>query len=291
MAHVGFRVAAVQLRIDPDTVLSEEGFRTCVHRAVERASDGFRPHLIVFPEYASVFLALVPYARSVRESGTVSECFQRIARDEPGLRNTGDIFLRRADDVEAVVRSVFGSLARAHDTCILAGSYFARHTAGRTEELRNRAVMFGPDGAPMYVQDKVSLTEFETGVLGVRPGRMEDAALCRIGNRRLALTLCRDSFQPSWEDRFRGAELWIDIKANGVPFTDEERMSFAGGVPARLAGSGARWGLTVCLVGRFLDLMWEGESSLVERGPSGVITIARSVSARDQEVLLLSLGE
>ena len=48
-------------------------------------------------------------------------------------------------------------------------------------------------------------------------------------------------------------------------------------------------GLTVCLTGEFLDLFWEGKSSLVGKDPGGVRVLWQASAAREEEIALLTL--
>lgn len=285
------RVAVVQLRIDESTYSSLESFRHTVSAAVESAVRAPRPDLIVFPEYTSVFLAVLPYAQGLRGAASVADGLARVAAADSQIGSLRQVFLEQAPMVQGLVCEVFGGLARHHGVAIIAGTAFAR-VAGSdgTEELRNRAFVFGPDGALVSMQDKVYLSEFETDVIGLSPGSVDEAAPFAVAGTRVGLTLCRDTFFAEWERRFRGLDLWIDIKANGVPFTAEEREDFAAALPARLPGAGVRNGITACLVGRFLDLAWEGESSVIECIDGRVRVRVSALSAREPEILRAEIG-
>ena len=297
------RVAVVQLRIDESTYSSVESFRgivtTAVEKAVDEAPEGCRPDLIVFPEYTSVFLALLPYEDDLRGAASVAEGLARLSAADRKIGSLRQVFLEQASMVQDLVREVFGSLARRHGVGIIAGTAFARVAgegtdtdggAGGTVELRNRAFVFSPDGRLAYTQDKVYLSEFETAVIGLSPGSVDEAAPFAVSGTRVGLTLCRDTFFGEWEQRFRGLDLWIDMKANGVPFTAEEREGFAKALPARLPGAGVRHGITACLVGRYLDLAWEGESSVIECMHGAVRVLASASSAREPEILRAEIG-
>ena len=297
------RVAVVQLRIDESTYSSVESFRGIVTTAVEKAFDeapeGCRPDLIVFPEYTSVFLALLPYEHDLRGAASVADGLARLSAADRKIGSLRQVFLEQASMVQDLVREVFGGLARQYGAAIVAGTAFARVAgegtdtdggAGGTVELRNRAFVFSPDGRLAYTQDKVYLSEFETAVIGLSPGSVDEAAPFAVSGTRVGLTLCRDTFFGEWEQRFRGLDLWIDMKANGVPFTAEEREGFAKALPARLPGAGVRHGITACLVGRYLDLAWEGESSVIECMHGAVRVLASASSAREPEILRAEIG-
>ena len=246
--------------------------------------------LAIFPEYAGVFLALAPWQRVLEGSPGIQDAIARIRAADPRVGSIRDFLLLVACESETRVAGIFGGLARRYGIAIVAGTTFARAAAadGR-DELRNRAFLFDGEGTLIRVQDKVWLSEFETGVLGISPGRPDRVTPIRIGDALVGVTICRDTFSPEWESVFRGADLWIDLKANGAPFTEEERRGFARALPARLPGAGVRCGVTACLVGSFLDLAWEGESSVIQLEGGAVETIARSPSASAAGVLLFDL--
>jgi predicted amidohydrolase len=173
---------------------------------------------------------------------------------------------------------------------ILAGSYFAWSAREGQVRLTNRAVVFGPDGSRIYEQDKVYLTPFEEELLGLSPGSVSDGRPFAIAKARVGLTICRDTFFSAWERRLSASDLWVDIKANGTPFTEEERRRFEKALPARIRSGQVPYGLTVCLTGQLLDLLWEGVSSLVGREPAGeVVTRQIAASPRTEEILFLAV--
>jgi predicted amidohydrolase len=229
---------------------------------------------------------MLQYAGELRGASSVSEGLARVQAAHPGVRSFDGLFLEQSAAVQRILVGVFSPLARRHRLAIVAGSAFvAARSAERGEELRNRAFVFDRDGGLLHTQDKVSLTDFERDAVGLAAGRLEDASPFAVAGARVGLTLCRDAFFPEWEEVFRGVDLWIDIKANGVPFTEEERASFARALPARLPRAGVRHGITACLVGSFLDLAWEGESSVVEQSGGVVRTLTAAASPRTEALL------
>jgi predicted amidohydrolase len=151
--------------------------------------------------------------------------------------------------------------------------------------------LYDSSGQSSYVQDKVYLTPFEEQLLGVSPGLLEQAKPLVLNGVRIGITICRDTFFPAWLSQYSGVDLWIDIKANGAAFTQEERERFLRAVPARIGEGGIPYGLTVCLTGSLLDLLWEGESSLAlwdEAG--GTRYIRETTSVTEEEILFFSIG-
>ncbi len=286
------RVAAVQLRVEAPLLASAGTFAAHVEGLVAQAQ-GFAPDLIVFPEYSSVFLALLPYYREIHSSSTVLEGLQRIRAREPMVRSLRDLFLLNSGLARRTMEQIFGPLAERYGVPILAGSYFAWDNREGEVRLVNRAVLFGVDGRVAYSQDKVFLTPFEQELLGVAAGRLEDAApfpLRGPAGPRVGVTICRDTFFGQWQERLAGSLLWVDIKANGERFNAEEQERFLRALPARIAEGEVPYGLTVCLVGNILDMLWEGESSLV-RGDArgGFEFLARAADPAAEQVLLLEI--
>jgi predicted amidohydrolase len=294
-ADPALRVVAVQLELREEAYASVDAFRAWIADRVERCLP-YRPDLIVFPEYTAVFVALIPYHRALRSAGTLPEGWQAIQREEPLAGSLRELFLLNAGFVERMIADVFGGLARRHGVYILGGSYFApagdgapRRNGPWEAQLRNRAFLVGPSGAVVYRQDKVFLTEFEIDVIGLSSGRLEDARGFGVDGRRIGLTICRDTFHREWEERFRGYDLWLDIKANGAAYTPEEAASFQRALPARIGPAGVEFGITACLTGRFLDLFWEGESSVVRADERSVRPIRVASSPRGEEILPLAI--
>ncbi len=279
-------VAAVQLRVDARALGSPEVYERALREAVAAAVGRRRVDLIVLPEYAAAFIALAQVGDALASAATAEELLESLRAAEPSLRTPADFFTARADVTCGWIREIFGAMARERRAWIVAGTAFVPDGAGG---LRNRAIVFAPDGAAAYTQDKVFLTEIEERMLAMSPGTVEAAGGFEVGGRKVRLTICRDAFEPAWESRHRGADLWIDIKANGTAFTDEERASFARALPARLGPAEVRHGLTVCLTGSLLEFVWEGESSYIVSSPNGVRTLAKTSSPSEAGSLLVAI--
>ena len=282
-------IAAVQFTVDDAYLSSVDMFRSRITGLVERCMS-LHPDLIIFPEYTSAFAALIPYHKVILQAENILEGFERIREREPLVWNLQSLFLFNSGFAERVVHEVFGNLARKYSVCILGGTYFAWE---RTEHgqvlLKNRAFIFGRDGKILHTQDKVYLTEFETILLNLSAGSISRVEMFQIAGHKIGLTICRDTFQKSWVDIFTENDLWIDIKANGTAFTQSERESFLRALPARIKAGNVPYGITVCLTGRFLDLLWEGESSLVQKQGDEVRFLRRAESPRDEEILFFTL--
>ena len=285
------RVAAVQLQIRASDLRSFDVFQAHIESLV-RSSMAFHPDLIVFPEYTSVFLALIPYYEQIRSSQSIEQGFTRIEAADPLVGEFRQLFLLNSGMVQRAMRRIFASAAEEYGVAILAGTYFAWEQRNDEIVLVNRAVLYGSGGEPAYTQDKVYLTPFEEQLLGISPGRLQEAEPIQIRGRRIGITICRDTFFPAWGRVHAGVDLWIDIKANGTAYTEEERERFLRAVPARIEEADIPYGMTVCLTGSLLDLLWEGESSLVLSDPhAGLRFLDRAQSASAEQVLFFTIPE
>ena len=283
------RVAAVQLSLSAADLASRDAFQRHIGSLVGRCLP-FRPDLILFPEYASVFLALLPHGRDIQGAKTVREAFLRVRAREPLAGSLRELLLLNSGLAERSAQELFGGLARRHGVAIGAGTYFAcAGGPGEPVRLVNRAVIFDSSGQVLHLQDKVFLTPFEADLLGVEPGRLDQAAPFLLQGRRIGLTLCRDTFFAEWEQRMAGAELWVDLKANGEPYSEQARESFQRALPARLPGSGVPYGLTLCLTGALFDLVWEGQSFLAQQTGGEVRLVVQAASDDSEEILFVSL--
>jgi len=272
----------VQYRITPQRLTSPQVFWDSVEALMEEALSLGPVDLIIFPEYLGVLYPLSYYQPGWQGASTFEEAFTAMAR-KGGYRSIRDFYSRHS---EVVIKDweFFARFAREHNLTILAGSYF--HYDPQRDRLTNRGVVFNSKGELSYSQDKVYLTPFETEVCQLDPGGLEKARFFDIKGRRGAFTICRDTFFEPWESIFAGGDLWIDIKANGELYQREQVELFARALPARIGPAGVDNGVTVCLTGYFLDLLWEGVSRLDQRGePRPVI---QAESASQEELLLFS---
>jgi predicted amidohydrolase len=286
-AEIPFRIAGVQLKVNTDLYRSEELFRARAAAIIRKVLAENSADLIVFPEYTGVFFSFFGMPLDELGIGTVEEGLAYLRRTG-GYSSLNSFFMNNSS--ETSMNRIWGSLAREFRVAILGGSAFVPIPGSGAGALVNRAFLYGEDGRLLYVQDKVYPTPFEAGVLGIVPGQISAAETFQLEGRTLALTLCRDTFFRAWEPKFSDADLWIDIKANGEVYGEEERVLFRRALPERLAGSGVDLGMTVCLNGSFLDLFWEGPSSVVRADDTGGISyIDRAESPRQSDIVRLEL--
>jgi len=274
------KVAAVQLEVSDHTYRTFDNFREQMELNVRKAVETFNPDLIIFPEYTSVFPAITPYYDYIGMSHSVEDIFQKIHNANPAIMTLKDLFVEESGRVTELM-DFWGKLSEKYSVTILGGSYFA----SEGDILTNRLVVYGPDGNRIYEQDKFFLTDFETDIISLSSGDYSKPEGLTIKGKKVAFTICRDTFLDRWESMYEGVDLWIDIKANGEFFTDDQRELFSRALPARMEDSNVEYGVTVCLTGQFLELFWEGESSMIKKINGSVHTFITSDQYRSNEIL------
>ncbi len=252
-------VAVVQFQVSSEIIRSEEVYYDALDRAMAEALKDGPADLVVFPEYIGVFASLIPWYPYLRNQKSFESVWAGVRKDHPDLRYIRDLFIREAKRTDAWLDKIWGELAVKYDCYILSGSRFN----GRRNRLYNQAVVYNPKGRVIYRQDKHFLTEFELQILGLNSGSMTSATGFDIKDYHINLTICRDTFLNEWEEVLDEGDLWIDIKANGVEYTEDQEELFTRALPARLGNTEVPYGITACLTGDFLDLFWEGESSFI----------------------------
>jgi predicted amidohydrolase len=284
----GLKIAAVQLNITLELYESEEIFYHKIQKIYKQIMKNGTIDLIIFPEYTCSFLALIPYYEIIHTSEDYVECLVKIQNENPSFNGINSLFLSRADTVLQIIQNTFGTLSLKYRVATIAGTYFAQNSR-LINVLHNRALVFNRQGEIIYYQDKVFLTDFEYQILHLTPGNIQLAKGFCLDGYYICLTICRDTFFEIWETLYNHFDLWVDIKANGTAFTLQEAESFQRALPERLKRTDIPYGLTICLTGHYLDLFWEGQSSLVKKTIDGLSTICQSGTYTEQEILFFSI--
>lgn len=306
------RFALVQYEVERDVYRDAASFQADIEGLVEAAVRG-GAECIIFPEYTNVFLSVLPLADELDAIDSMDEglaLIQQLYGEDVGLR---EYFIRQSPEVRRIMDGVWGNAAERYGIWIVAGTAFIAGDGssgagnsipgsgkGSSESgtgstgagLYNRLFVYGPEGEVIYAQDKVYLTPFERDVAGLDSGRLGDAELIEIGDTFCGFSICRDTFFDVWEARLGGADLWVDVKANGAEFTAETEELFATALPERIRNTGVRYGATVCLTGEFLELFWEGRSSVVTAAafPQGYETVLESRDHIGEEILFFTVN-
>ena len=279
----GLETVIVQFEMDGSLVRSEEAYARAINNAVEKAMSDGDADLLIFPEYLGVFSALIPWYDYLFPAKPFEQVWEQIMQDNPQIRSIRELMSLEEERNNAFLDNLWSMLAEKYSVYILSGSRFI--LSGDGSELFNTAVVYGPDGSKAYEQNKYFLTDFETDILGLDPGNPYECGGFRIKDRLIRLTICRDTFLKDWETLYDEGFLWIDIKANGVPYTRDQVELFTRALPARLGNTTIPWGITACLTGEFLDLLWEGESNILYNTRGKVEYRARSRRSDGFEIM------
>jgi hypothetical protein len=222
-------IGAVQFEVSPQIYSSGETFRKAIEDKIISLEEA---DFIIFPEYTSVYAGYLFINSLNREEIT-----------------------RTGPQVKEFLDKEWGALAQKYNKYILAGTYYAVEN----DKIYNRALIYGPEGALFHYQDKVFLGDIEIDSIGLDRGKISDAEPFVIKGKTFFLTICRDTYHDEWDSVVPPVDLWIDIKANELPYTDEY---YSGALPSRLPESEADLGLTVSLTGSIGGYRFEGYSSL-----------------------------
>ncbi len=264
-----------------------------VESATEKGAD-----IVVFPEYLNVFLVSIPYQEHLRDSDSIAETLSRVFAAPQNPQTVRELFIRHSAEIREIMNRVYGGLAQEYGIYIVAGTYFAASPAppsvhrrtGVPDRLTNRAVVYGPSGQAIYEQDKVYLTHMEENLVRLDPGRLDAARGVTILGLDVGITICRDTFFSAWDQVHVERDIWIDLRAEGTLW-QQGRSDFTTLMLDRLEGSGSIYGTTVALTGEFLDLFWEGKSSISVHADAAPETIVAALSPIRTEILTTTLHE
>ena len=223
------------------------------------------------------------------------------------LAPTHAVLAALAPDGERYWRSVFGPLARRHQAYVVAGSCLRLAPDG---SLTNASLLFAPDGRCIGVTDKVNLVpgmeDGAPGGLGLARGTPEKLPIVDTAFGKVCTLVCYDGFAEPHTTLERFVPLGPELAARGgvcvvanpaanpwrwrEPWPpaslaggaerapgDREQQWCREGLRASLGATAfARYGVTAHLVGRVLDLHFDGCSEIVERTGDEVRVLARA---------------
>ncbi len=303
-------VGAVQFEVAEDIVADRERFESAIHAAIGRAAE-LGSDLVVFPEYQNVFAALIEHDRFVTalsELGLSGEQIEQSIDGATGSRRSAvarlfgtlrahtefeslhELFTSSSKEVSRWMDRAYGRAAAEHAVTVVAGTYFALDDApDGNPQLKNRAVVYGPDGERLYEQDKVFLTAFEREIVELSAGDPDDAHGFEVEGWSVGLTICRDTYFPVWDEVHDGRDLWIDLRGEGTEYDASVRERLQDAVPERLMESAVPYGLTVFLTGEFHGLFWEGRSNAIAAFDDSVERLSEVGSVSEHELLVVEL--
>ncbi len=278
-------VAVFQYEADEELYTVPGAFAVKAEEILEQAAEA-GADLLVLPEYLNVPLAFASLKEIVKEADSVEEGLELLSRSRGIPVELRDLFIRHSDSVLRTMNRTWGHGAETYGMAVLAGTYFALDDG----KLVNRAVLYGADGEVSYMQDKIRLTPFEKQLIGLDAGSAEEAELFELSGFRIGISICRDTFFDDLEALMKQADIWIDLKANGEEYTAETALLFAEALREREEQFRFPWGITVCLNGSFLDLLWEGPSEITRfsHKRNRVETVDRAESDDGEELLVFT---
>jgi predicted amidohydrolase len=308
-------LVAVQLEIGEEVLASADAYRRHLVRAttdaVEAAGDA-SARFVVVPEIAghlALYALAPPAARRAKTLGGALAA-SAVRRPLDVLRSIAitrlldarhAVLAALAPDGERWWKGVFGPLARRLDAYVVAGSYLRLGSDGA---LTNSSILFAPDGRALATTDKVNLVPgMEDGAPGALALARGDANVPIVDTPlgKVATLVCYDGFREphTRTERFvalgprlasrGGVAIAANPAANPWPWLGPWKFNEPGenltrdrqwhdeGLCGSLAATRfARFGITAHLVGKVLDLAFEGPSEIVERNDAGVQLLARA---------------
>ena len=247
-------VGGIQFAVSEEVYKSPAAFREAIRKSLERVEyqaliRDVELDLVVFPEYTSAFLGLSVLDDSERE---------RLAADPAGNRM---LIAEAVSQSHQDMMEIWSEISRNKPYSILAGSHLQVDSEGR---IHNRALLF-QSGVLTWTQDKVFPGGPEKTILALRTGEIGDARPFIVDGFSVVTTICRDTYNEEWETALPDADLWIDIKANEIPYTQDY---YDQALSARLPDSPIDRGLTVSLSGELLGFRFTGPTEyLYDIGP------------------------
>lgn len=231
------KVAGLQLFVNDSLYESEERFFSLIGNVV----DSIPPvDLIILPEYTSAYLGL-----------TITENLNK-----EGVQES-------SHQVREIMDRNWGNLALKKKCYILAGTYLTQDHEGN---ILNKAVIYAPNGQAWYEQNKIFPGDPEKEHFNMTDGNPETISIFKLKNKTIFLTICRDTYSRVWEKHLREEkiDLWIDIKANELPYTNEY---FQQALRNRLYKlDNVKYGITVPLNGEVAGYHFEGKGEWITPG-------------------------
>lgn len=238
---------------------------TLTQKAVEEGAD-----LVCFPEdCATHLLGLLPIAKEVSSSKDLGDI------------KVKDIFAFLTPYVKNVYFTTFKYLAKKLGRYILGGSIVIKEG----NDVKNIAYLFSPEGKIIGKQEKNHLFTMEKE-WGLSPGKdfqVFDTLLGKIG-----ILVCMDATY--WESAYIAKKLGAEILF--VPSANPEKYNFY----EQIRGLWGRvqetklFGIQACMVGKLLDYVIEGRSSIY--APLEITEnfdgIWKSAKTWDKEEILIS---
>jgi predicted amidohydrolase len=259
----------VQTKLELDAYLSARAFKAWILGQVKLAlesRDSGEVALVAFPEL--IGLPLLFFLERQVTAGKVQDAALELAREswlaalKLGLQyqnfSPSAFILPRASRLFEVLVNAFSSAAKTSNSFIAAGSSFlpgveveaAKGLHLADGRVQNVSFLFAPSGKILLRSPKLNLTAGLEKMVGLSSGRLEDVAAAVTPLGRVTTLICYDGFferalEKADASKIEGQE-WL---ARGVMHGIQERINI-------------RYALNPMMVGKFLDLEFEGRSSI-----------------------------
>ena len=276
------RIHGVQFLIDGED-FDGERFRRHLQKFYEKTEPG---DMIVFPEdiglltaFAGVSAKTVVDAIMVlneklhHEIGNLAKRFPDADPRELLFSALTEIF------VENFYR-VFSALSSEYEVYSVACNNMAAFKGVGSEyslaspRIYNTAFVFGTDGNELFRQNKVFLTDMEKAI-GITSGDLADVRTFSIAGRRYGIAISLDAFTPGYVAKLSDSDIVLQPDANPVKWNSflangrwqpEEWMDSSFYISQRLER--VSYVVNPMMVGRLLDLAFEGESNITKKAES-----------------------
>lgn len=301
-------IACVQAHVTVNNFVSEQSFRELVERLMERAVASMPegvPRLVVFPEDFASGLIFMDSGETLDGAtglrGAVAALVRKHFTGVMGKRMRHRVgwvralALYKAQDIVHAYRRVFADVARRHDAYVLGGTVLVPDIEftidGGAEpqggDVFNVAYLFGPDGAIIGGQRKAFLIDLEgSEALDLCAGAVDDLVVYDTALGRIGIAICFDAFQEPVVEHLAalGVDILLQPSANPEPWTEAQQLDWLNGTWKAVVERGmAVYGINPMLVGRLLDIVFEGQSSIIARDAERVAAVAAELGLANAE--------
>ena len=280
-------VAALQVQIE--LFANPTGYIDMIHRRVREAV-AFGAHLVAFPEYNN--LSLLGMLPGVAEMGeTISAVKEETTQEEatqnkaPAITVT-DVIHYIGPVIAPFLDTLYSSLAAAYGIYLMAGSLLLPEG----DKVVNRALLYGPSGELIGIQDKVHLMPIEME-WGITPG--SEFNLFDTGVAKIAAPVCMDAtyFETFRILELKGAEIVIIPIANPEPYNHYLALR---GIWPRVQEAPV-YGIKSAIVGSLLGFEFTGRAGIfapaeLTSDGSGVLDMVESPEKEGIAFATIDLG-
>lgn len=284
MSPLKIRLCSVQLKLKTSLYEDRESYYQELTAPLEDFKRG-EDTLLVYPEDIGLFTLLFHRGDLLEGLFTFEEAIKYIIRRDL-TKVLKERFLKRVGTVKALLLShqremaasyveTFSTLAKEYRAYVVAGSIplsldtlFTYTGEGERDKRRlyNTSLLFNPEGEIIGWQRKVHLTEIE-GPLGFNldPAPLHDLRAIPTPLGRIGIVICYDAFHQDVlrkmvEER---TEILVQPTANPKPWETWQQEEWLLGIEMAMREYPFIYGVNSMLCGTFLDLIFEGQSTIL----------------------------